>query len=287
MRFFSRWNGKSLKPAWDYGAKGILWRLLPTENGYFVGEDRDAEAKAASFFCLEAHTGIVCWEGIQFDEKWWIGMEAVHKDVLILHEYAAPDMPDHKKILAVDMLTGKLLWRNDDVKFHLAYDDRVYAIGDEHTRRAFFGVDLHTGEVVGEVDAPYLNVLKETMVSREVGLVEFPKSFEFAKDNNSILGRRILSATAGSENLDRAEYITKNGIYIVGYYENLSANPADQLLRQHLAILDEDTSRIIYRDIMSVQSSTRVPDLFFGRGDFVYYIKDKKLLKAVKLHLIH
>ncbi len=119
MNWLAGWKSKKLEPAWEYKTKGILWRLLPSRDGYIVLEDRDVETKTVSFACIRASSGEICWDDVQFDERWWVNVEAIHEDVVLFHEYATPDMPDHKKITVVDLNNGRTLWSNDENEIYV------------------------------------------------------------------------------------------------------------------------------------------------------------------------
>src|SRR5713101_5946050 len=112
MRWFTRGKTNEIRVAWQYTTGGKLWRLYPSASGRIVVEDRDVERKKVSFTCLDQMTGRVLWTDLQFAEKWWITIDSIYHDVLFLHEYATPDMPEHKKIHAVDVESGRLSWSN-------------------------------------------------------------------------------------------------------------------------------------------------------------------------------
>ena len=103
------------------------------------------------------------WSNAQFRDRWWMSIETVHDHVLFLHEYATPDMPDHRKIFALDIGDGKLLWSNDDMKYLFAHERAVYAAKESNDRRRFYELDLQTGTELREVDDEYIGVLRSTI----------------------------------------------------------------------------------------------------------------------------
>ena len=284
MQWLSGWKRKKLEPEWEFEAKGFLWRLVPSSNGYFVGEDRNVDAKTTSFFCLDQESGVVRWKDVQFDERWWIGIEEVHEDILFLHEYATPDLPEHKKIYAISLITGTMMWMNDTVKFLFAHEERVYASKDSYDRRNFFEVDIHNGTVVRDLDAEYVQVLREIAVAKKVEQVEFPVPFGVQNISNSQIKKGIDKATSHARDVREIEYLHKNQTLAVGYYDNVSTKPTEQLLEQRLVIVEEEKSRVLLNEVLATHATMTVPDSFFGKGDYLYYIKDRKLLKAVRLN---
>src|SRR5689334_20968235 len=101
MSVLKLFKSRRRKVEWSYSTKGYLWRLVPSENGLFVIEDRDVESRKVTFACLDRQTGTVLWQGLALSEQWWITVDRIHNDLLFLHEYASPDMPEQKKIYAI------------------------------------------------------------------------------------------------------------------------------------------------------------------------------------------
>jgi outer membrane protein assembly factor BamB len=120
-------SGRTLHKTWTYSAGSYIWRVLPTSEGLFIGEERDPAARKASFFCLDAANGKVLWHHIPLGDGWWTGFAAAAQGVLLLHGYASPDLPQHLKIFAVDVRTGTPLWSNGSVTFAGVHRNEVHA----------------------------------------------------------------------------------------------------------------------------------------------------------------
>lgn len=283
MHWLSRHKRKQIQPIWQHKTDGVLWRLIPSDNGYFVGEDREVNDKRVSFFCLDQQTGSPLWKDVHFSEPWWIGIETIHRERVFLHEYAAPDMPDHKKIIALDLKSGKTLWSNDEMKFVLAHDDRVYGSKDIYDRRMFYEVDAQTGNIVHEVDANYLTVLEETIPSARHDVVEFPHIFDPMNEESSQVKREIMVAVAGTNNPVQTEYLDKDNSLVVGFYNNLSSEGGKPDHEQQIVVINKTNDEILYSDTVNLRAITPVPDTFFSISDFVYYIKNKQVLIALNL----
>ena len=120
-------SGRTPHKTWTYSAGSYIWRVLPTPEGLFIGEERDPAARKASFFCLDAADGRVLWHHIPLGDGWWTGFAAAAQGVLLLHGYASPDLPQHLKIFAVDVRTGTPLWSNGSVTFTGVHGNEVHA----------------------------------------------------------------------------------------------------------------------------------------------------------------
>src|ERR1035438_10581773 len=68
-----------------------IWRIVPGGEGKLVIEERDLSTRAVFFSCIEMRTGKVILDSLQFEEKFWIGIEDVYKDVIFFHRYNRPD----------------------------------------------------------------------------------------------------------------------------------------------------------------------------------------------------
>lgn len=285
MAVFKSLHRGKLSPGWHYDVTGVMWRLFPTASGHLVGEQRDLSRKTASFFCLDQITGRVKWEKATFAEQWWIGIEAVHRDMVFLHRFAAPDLPEHKAIIAVDLLKGTPTWSNEEVTFIGARDEYVYAALDSLEGRKIFEMDYRTGAVLRLLGT-------EGEIMREVNL-EGPllaaKSLQFpvAADNVAALSShtavqrhcRGKNITGAVEVLDYDDHLV-----MFNYHERLvGGSTEDGTLRNVLQVIDKGTGRVLFSDVLNSSAAAFVPDSFFVQHHTLYYIKERCRLIAVPL----
>ena len=280
---------ESLSPAWEYRVRGVIWRLLPTERGQFVGEERDIEGKAVSFFCVRQDTGALQWGNLRLREPWWIGIEAVHNDLVLLHQYAVPDFPDHKKIHALDLSTGRLLWSNEDFKYLFAYGDNIYCSGELPDGPLYVELDSMSGRQNRELDAQEVNALRRTIQYREP--VDFPVPFLNSEGDHVDVGGTIEKLVAGERRIQFIEFLQRNEFLAVAYYaaigndsDKLPGEPlAEPLMNQHFIIAEGRTGRVLFKEVLNSRASAAVPDSFFSLGDMLYSIAGKNVLKAFNL----
>src|SRR4051812_14733759 len=92
---------------------GIIWRLEVDEiTGTLCLEVRNKEDKQVSFGSIDLTNGTTNFKELTTPERWLTGMEAVYNGVLLLHHYRSEKSPEHKAIVAVDVITGDTLWSN-------------------------------------------------------------------------------------------------------------------------------------------------------------------------------
>jgi hypothetical protein len=281
MGLFSSLRSKQLAPAWTFSTSGVCWRLLPTRNGLIVGEDRNVESKTVSFFCIDRLSGREVWKDLRFATPWWIGLESIQGNVVLLHEYATPDMPDHRKIIAVDLFTGKLLWEDPELKFLFSLDDRLYAAQQALEQPRFFELELESGRRVGEIDPSRLDSLRTSAEADPYDFVAYASPLGSGGGNLAAFERAMAQEVAKAHHAEHAEVLLLGGKLAMGYYDNLSADPGKPSFRQHLSVLSAEGRQPLYEDTPTARAAVPVPDTFFGIGDMLYYIREQSAIVAV------
>jgi hypothetical protein len=272
MKLFSLFSGSSLSPAWNYSAQHIVWRIMFSGTGHIIGEDRNTEARTVSFFCLDAATGKTLWQHKNFDEQWWIGVDAVHNNRLYLHGFRKPDMPEHKNIYAVDLNTAELVWKNTDCTFLAIQPPYIYGYKDLFERRVYYRLDENTGILLEELTA-----LPDGVEPN----IQYEKTdFTFARpvsDN----GTEAWNIARETKDYISAESIEQDGFIVLNTYSrNL---PPAEGLKNTLSVIDTTTKKKVYSDVLNRSTLYPVPDSFFADGNRVYYIKERKTFVAVDL----
>jgi hypothetical protein len=283
LSLFSR---PSLKPSWTFTPTDAIWRLVPARSGELVGEARNQETKRTSFFALDGNTGVPLWQNLVLNEQWWIGIEDISDGVLLLHEFASPDMPQHRGIIAIDLRTGNQLWSNGELTFWFAHNRSVYAHKMLFEKRVASELDVHTGQTVrefGEDLEPSLFEKREEAIRENQDGLQFPEIGEFDRIDPRIAGmmRKELPAT---EVRGSVEYAHMDKFLLMNYHILVrEGNEERPLLDNQLKIIDAANGKVIYYDTIVHNSRAPVPDSFFVRNGTVHYIKDQKTLTAIHL----
>ena len=261
-----------LRPAWSFSVDGVIWRLIPSRNGFLAGEERDLARKRVSFFCLDARSGSVRWRGLSFGEPWWTGIEALTEQAAFIHGFAAPDMPGHRGIHAVDLASGRILWREEHLTFVAADRSTVYA-----TR-----ADGPSGEAgVVELDAAS-GELRRTLGSLpqlprdDYDFVTYPLPAGVA-DAPEVAAALARQARGRAEM--GAECIVTPEAAAVSSYHPLAGGKVEQ----KFSLTARPSGALLYRDIPAAEAPAPVPDSFFALGDLLYYIREKRTLIALPL----
>lgn len=283
--FFSSLFSRTLAPAWSFACRGTLWRLLLGDRGFIVGECRDEGKKETEFFCLNEGTGVPVWRHAGLEERWWIGLEAVSGNRVLLHGFESPDLPGHKRLIALDLDTGKEVWRNDEVTYWFSYQSRVYVYRTMFERRIGQALDLETGELLENHDA-----IEELATLRQLAREEDPHaSLDFPEmlvpgDAPPPLRPLIEREIRHQQIVGSIEAVVREPFVVMNYHRaGKGSTPERALLENHLVIFDASAGKKVFSDVLIRNAHAPVPDAFFLRNSSVFFIKDQRDLCMVRL----
>lgn len=266
-----------LKKLYKHDNKKQIWRILPTGNKKLVIEERDASTKEVFFNCLEIESGKKIFKDFQLDEKNWIGIESIYKDVIFFHAYGKPDMPAHKSIIAFDIKPQTVLWQNDNYVFSFVFEDRVYCYQQRFESRVFFALDYLTGNVIEDFgsDVTIVNELKE---KSEKDFYKQNYFFpEYFNRNSSVKNewQNYLSNIL-IDNIIKGEisYLKFKDLLMFNYHEVSKSNTLNNIF----TAVDLSKNKIILKETLDKDLSSLMPESFFVKDDFIFLIVDKTKL---------
>ena len=129
-----------IKKKFTHDNKRPIWRILPTETGKLIIEERGKDNKQVYFNCINIENGKKVFKNFQLEEKFWIGIEAVYNDVIYFHKFIKPDMPQHIGIIAVDLDNKKTLWEDLNNSFLFILNEKVYCYRQMFEGRKYFSL---------------------------------------------------------------------------------------------------------------------------------------------------
>ena len=278
---------KQLKPAWNFDAGTLIWRIFFTSNNLIIGETRNQEAKSTGFFCVDIHSGKPLWKNIGFDEPWWIGIEAVYEKWMILHGFVRPDMPEHRGIRVIDIESGKLLWRNDNLSFWFIDNEKLYAHKYLFEKHIGCELDIKTGTIVNEYsdNLDLLQELRQKVLQKESERqqdVIFPEVFD-KNETESVIRTVVHRITEGKALEGWIEYLSRFGILIISQYQHAQSKSESSLLNNILTVYDLKSEKILYNEIIAQDVKTPSPDSFLVKNDLLFFIKHQTMLTALQV----
>jgi hypothetical protein len=277
---------KRLKPVWNFDAGTLIWRIFFTSNNLMIGETRNQETKSTSFFCVDLHSGKPLWRNVGFDEPWWIGIEAVYKKWMILHGFVRPDIPEHRGVRVIDVESGKLLWRNDDLTFWFLDNEKLYAHKYLFEKHIGSELDIKTGILINEYsdNLDTLQELRQKVMQNEFSCqqdVIFPEVFN-ENEAESVIRTAVQRITEGKALEDWIEYLSHRGILIVSHYHQTKNQTESSLLNNILSVYDVKSEKTLYSEIITTDAKTPSPDSFFIKNDLVLFIKQQTIVTALQ-----
>lgn len=265
-----------MKKEYQFSRKRQIWRILPTDTGKLVIEERDIQKREAYFNCIELKSGKIILENFQLDEKFWVGIEAVYGDLIFFHKYRKPDMPAHKGIISVDINSGLILWQNPDYNFLFILGGLLYCYKLLFDGKMFYALDYLTGESAQELgtDSSKLNVVKENdkKESKEDDYI-FPEST--AESREALTMGIYEGGSCLSGNIQTAKY---GNLIFIHALERTGENT-----RNIFKAIDSISRRTIFSEILNKETGRFIPDSFFIKGSQLFLLKEKDTLVVYSL----
>ena len=290
MKLFS--SGEKLKPFWVFKSPDgfKIWKIFPTRYDKVLCELRNLEGKNVKFVCLSTENGKKVWEDLNIDEPWWVQISDSDEDLFFLCEFRRPDFPVQGKIYAVDSNSGKILWENEEHTFLFALDGKVYTAKNFIEKRIFFELDSKTGEVIREhgENVDFINELKE-FKSESMNFIETSLPFDEYHPGYDKIVEDIKPFIEDADPRFPPEVLTKGNFAIVNYHIlNKSKLPLEiEKFSNILKIINIEQKSLIYEDILYRDLSYFLPDVFFCKGDLVFYVKNQTELVTIKLPQVY
>jgi hypothetical protein len=280
LRLFGKTHLHALESAWKYDVKGVIWRIHPTSQGVLMGEERRIDQKKALFFCLDCQNGRELWQQPSPGDAWWIGIETVCRDTVFFHGFATPNLPLHRGVIALDVLTGNKLWEDKELEFVGSADDFVVGSQETSAGRSLVVLDRRSGTRRNDQEASDLLAQRLNREEAE-GEIKFPVPLNQLDD-------QVVAAIRGSSGTDAlagpVEIVEDKGLIVFDHNEVSTAGaPRSPLFSSMIAVVERATGALLYRDTVCSVAAAVIPELFFVQHDVLYYIKERQTLIAVRL----
>src|SRR3989339_925458 len=271
----------SIKKIYSFSNKRNIWRLIPSEYGYLVIEERDLKSKQVYFNCLKTEDGKVYFKDFQLEEKYWIGIENIYKNMIFFHKFRKPDMPGHRGIYVFDILSQKLIWQNDDLIFLLVKDDKIYAYQPTFEGRQYFLLDSITGEIIKDLNAELdeINKLREESIRND-----FVNSFLFSKtfnpnEANSDVVEIISRSLADRKILGSIKWLKLYDYFMFSFNEENS----NGTFSSYFKVFDIVKNKIVMNETLNSKSKNLVFESFFISGELLFLLVEKTKLVVYRI----
>ncbi len=272
-----------LKKLYSFSDGAQLWRIIPDENNKLIIETRDTEKKEVHFNYLNIETGEEIFRDLQFEEKFWIGIEAIHGNKIIFHKFAKPDMPGHKGIIVYDTDNREIAWETSDYAFLFSTPDKIYCFKQKFEGREFFALNINNGEIEENLENDFEKVNRlryNAEAAKDYSSYKFPEIF---KDDETDLKIRenISNILQEVEKEGPLEYVKYNEYLLLNYHENKGASGLTNIFK----IVDLKNNRNVKTLILNKTVNAYAPDSFFIKDDLLFLLIEKTQLDVYKLEI--
>lgn len=287
MKLFER-NKYKIKPEWVFNQNGNLWKFVFGGKEFIAGETRDLENKKLYLFTIEIQSGKKLLSNFMFEEgNYWISIEGASQSILYLHRFEKPELPYHKNIIALDLETGKKLWENEEFQYFFSTEEKLFGIKQMFEKSDLAEINITDGKVIRQItEEEYPGILELKRKSDEdlyTEYYDYPKSVaQYPPDD--IAGNIIHQTVTNTEG--DVEYILKGDKLFFNYYKPAEIDVKDitrKYFRNVFCVFDVTTGEKLYEDVLNKRSSFNVPDNFFCKENFLYYLREKKDIVSIKL----
>jgi hypothetical protein len=250
-----------------------IWRIVPGGEGKLVIEERDPVTREVFFSCIEMNTGKVLLDSLQFDEKFWIGIEDVYKDVILFHKYHKPDMPWHSGIIAYDINKKVQLWNSEEFIFSLVYDNILYCYKNKYEGRSYCKLNYKTGELIADI-GENSNVIAGLKELRDTEIYNGYKFPEVLNHSNGEIVEIIDKMRSDEVIAGKIDYLKINDLLLTSYHRVLNEGK----LQNCFKALDIRLKKVIFMEILNKEITNFIPDSFFLINDLIFLLKEKEKL---------
>ncbi|MBK7104273.1 MAG: DUF4905 domain-containing protein [Ignavibacteriae bacterium] len=267
-----------LKKTFSFTDKNQIWRLLISESDKILIETRDLENKEVFYHYIDLTSGKSILKNFQMEEKFWIGVEKIYDEKIIFHQYAKPNMPEHKKIIVYDIQQKKVLWQNDDLIFLTILDSKIYGYKKKFEGREIIVLDFHSGEIIEKIENEdeKLKSVLGNINSEDFANYIYPETFYNDDKDLSAIVEKETQHKSGVSNIDLIKF---GDLLMFNYHLKKENNFLDNMF----AVYNIDKKKKLITEVLNKNINSYSPDSFFIYKNNLIVLKNKIELISYKI----
>jgi uncharacterized protein (UPF0248 family) len=279
---------------WKYSQIGNIWRFFISGDEFISGETRDIENRKAYFFTLDIKTGKPFLKNYVYEkEEYWTSIEFAYKNILFIHKFEHPELPHHKGITAIDIISGKIIWENDEMQYFFINDNILYTIKQLLESFEIYMLDSVSGKNLGKIENEKINEIYA--MRDDLTDYENPEKYLYTinferNENETSISDIILNETKARKYYGNPEYIIYDDILIFNVYfqKELDFKDITKLnLLNKIFIYNINTQSKLYEQVINDNCNFNVPDSFFIYGKYLFMVVEKKEIVCFDLQNIN
>lgn len=271
-----------LKKKYRFDNKRQIWRIIPSNDGKLIIEEREPGKKQVFFSCIGLDSGKKIFKDFQPENNFWMGIETVRDDIIFFHKFAKPDMPKHRGIFAFDIRSKNFIWENAEVIFNFILDDKLYAFREKFEGRDYYSLNPFNGEIIENLGENYdliNNLRNKSAVDEDNKGYLFPEYFEDDSGIDSKAGELIMSLREHFVISGKVEYILKNGLLLMSFHEVTSGGSFNNLFKA----VDLSTGKYILEETLNKGIRLFMSDSFFIKNNLLFVLFGKSKLVVYEI----
>lgn len=256
----------------SYKSPHQIWRILISDSEKLILETRDVRTKEVFFHCFDIWDGSKIFSDFQLEDKCWVGIETVHKDIIYFHKFPKPDLPIHAGIIAFDLASQKILWTNTELSYLFAHQDKVYAFKQGFEERYFYELDYLDGNVIKEYGNDYMtinNLKNEANNAKDWSSYIYPEILKTGSDEKTKL--LIAQLTGKNKTVGEVEYNIYKSYLLFSYHSKVFEN---SLINKFFAV-DLNSEKVVLSEILNANVSAMLTDSFFLYKNLLFLLREK------------
>jgi hypothetical protein len=255
----------------------LIWKIsVDVQQEILVLELRDHDQHSVDFAAIDLKSNKVLWKGVKLEETWWLGLDQCYNGRVYLHTYKDPQNPEHEGIVALDIHTGKLAWKDISKTFnHVSGDQLIVTEGQEDARR-YLKLNPADGKQIGEISLK--EVFKMTSDKKETESGKIRNPFHFSSEHpyfSRITG--FVKEITGEQPVIAADYMENGEQVIISFYLYSTDG-----MSNYLILVDEE-GKVLLRECLGTHIKGIGFDTFFVFEKTLIFIKEKKELIFFKI----
>lgn len=244
---------------------GIVWNSVVSEDGsVLVFEIRDGQNKQVSFAALDVKENKWLWQDRVSEEPWWVNLNAVSSNHIVLTMYTETNNPDKKGILVYDLATFTLTWWNNDFSLSAVSNGFVFGMSSIYGAREVI-LDLQSGK---EVKAANQSENNRVVAHRPQ---QYHEGSEYFKTVKIFLEKKLNLLAVSS-----LEYLEHDGLIFISFYTQSEGLANDLIVLSAMG-------NIVLREKMSDHLKGIGWDTFFILSGCVFFVRNKVELVSYKI----
>lgn len=270
-----------IKKKYSYTDGKQVWRIKITDTEKLLVETRDTEKKEVFFHCFELKSGKSIFTDQQMKEKYWLGIEAIHTDIILFHKFAKPDMPGHKGLFAFDINTQQVIWENDSYAFLFILNNKIYCYQERFEGKQVFTLSLKTGTVIEDLGQNPLNISElKNLADNEIDYRRFTfPEFFYPGSTGEIIDELINSETKKHTLTGKIEFLKHTNFLIFNYH----AQSKNKGITNTILGFNISKRKTIFKEILNIDLNAFAPDSFFLYNNLLVLIKGKTQVVVYEL----